>query len=139
MKIGRYAITAAVIALVFSFAAASAAPLPVNVSDYEFLLGTNCTINGQSGTCGVEFGSWTGGGGPVASGWTPFPGTRQGLWKASVNYTGKAKFGGRLGERQLRLVVYEWKNRVVPSSRQCCRLAFTSRMPTVIQGSAPRW
>jgi hypothetical protein len=51
-------------------------------------------INGQSGTCGVEFGGWTGGGGATANGWTHFPGNRLGLWKASVNYLGKAAFGG---------------------------------------------
>jgi hypothetical protein len=81
--------TTAAITLALGIAAASAAPLPVNVSGYEFLLGTSCTI----GTCGVEFGGWTGGSGQVANGWTPFPGTGQGLWKASVNYTGKAMFG----------------------------------------------
>ena len=68
-------------------------PLPVNVSGYEFLLGTNCMIAGQPGTCGVHFGGWTGGNGPVPNGWTPFPGTGQGLWKASVSYTGNAGFG----------------------------------------------
>ena len=68
-------------------------PLPVNVSGYEFLLGTNCTIAGQSATCGVQFGGWTGGNGSVPNGWTPFPGTGQGLWKASVSYTGSAGFG----------------------------------------------
>ena len=41
-------------------------PLPVNVSGYEFLLGTNCTIAGQPATCGVHFGGWTGGNGPDA-------------------------------------------------------------------------
>lgn len=96
MKIGRYAITAAAMALAFSLVPASASPLPANVSGYEFLLGTSCTINSQSGTCGVEFGGWTGGSGLVANGWTPFPGTRQGLWKANVNYTGKATFGGHV-------------------------------------------
>ena len=68
-------------------------PLPDNISGYEFLLGTNCMIAGQSGTCGVQFGGWTGGNGPVPNGWTPFPGTGQGLWKASVSYTGAAGFG----------------------------------------------
>jgi len=68
-------------------------PLPVNLSGYEFLLGTNCTIAGQPGTCGVHFGGWTGGNGPVPNGWTPFPGTGHGLWKASVSYTGNAGFG----------------------------------------------
>jgi hypothetical protein len=87
MKIGRYAIPA--VALAFSVAPASAASI-AKVSGYEFLLGARCTINFQPGTCGVEFGGWTA---PVANGWTPFPGTRQGLWKASVSYTGRAAFG----------------------------------------------
>jgi len=56
-KIAPYAITAAAIAVVSS--ASAAAPLPVNLSGYEFLLGTSCTINGQSATCGVAFGGWT--------------------------------------------------------------------------------
>lgn len=95
-KFGRYTISAAAMTLVFSFAAASAAPLPVNLSGYEFLLGTSCTIKGQSGTCNVAFGGWTGGSGPVANGWTPFPGTEQGLWKATVDYTGTVEFGGQV-------------------------------------------
>jgi hypothetical protein len=92
-KIAPYAITAAAIAVVSS---ASAAPLPVNLSGYEFLLGTSCTINGQSATCGVAFGGWTGGRGRVSTGWTPFPGTDEGLWKATVDYIGKVEFGGKV-------------------------------------------
>lgn len=86
----------AVMAAAFGFAPKAAAPsqLPVNLSGYEFLLGTSCTIDGQPATCGVEFGGWTGGGGQVANGWTPFPGTDEGLWKASVDRTGTAAFGG---------------------------------------------
>jgi hypothetical protein len=94
-KSGHFAIGAAA-TLIFGLTTASAAPLPVNISGYEFLLGTNCTINGQPGTCNVQFGGWTGGTGQVADGWTPFPGTDQGLWKATVNYTGKAEFGGQV-------------------------------------------
>ena len=45
----------------------------INLSAYEFLLGTACTINEQAGQCGVSFGGWTGGTGPVPTGWTPFP------------------------------------------------------------------
>ena len=96
MKTGRYVLAVAAMALVFSLAAAWAAPVSVNVSGYEFLLGTSCTIDGRPGTCGVEFGGWTGGRGPVENGWRPFPGNRQGLWMASVNYTGKAEFGGQV-------------------------------------------
>lgn len=93
-KIGQFAMAAMAVAVVFS---ASAAPLPVNLSGYEFLLGTSCTINGQSATCGVAFGGWTGGrGGPIANGWTPFPGNDEGLWKATVNYVGKPEFGGHV-------------------------------------------
>jgi hypothetical protein len=96
MKIGRYAL-ATTIALALSIVAASAdLELPVNVSGYEFLLGTDCTIDGQQATCGVQFGGWTGGGGQVANGWTTFPGNGEGLWKATVDYTGKAAFGGQV-------------------------------------------
>ena len=93
MKIGHYAVIATT-ALSLSIVAASAALLsPVNVSGYEYLLGTSCTINGQPSTCGVQFGGWTGGRGKVANGWSPFPGNGRGLWKATVNYTGQAAFG----------------------------------------------
>src|SRR5579862_4732821 len=64
-----------------------------NLSGYEFLLGSPCQINGSPGKCGVLFGGWTGGKGQEADGWTPFPGTRQGLWEADVNYTGSPDFG----------------------------------------------
>lgn len=84
----------AILALTSPLSAQADPPLPVNVSGYEFLLGTSCTINGQPGTCGVQFGGWTGGNGPVPNGWTPFPGTGQGLWKASVSYTGNAGLPG---------------------------------------------
>src|SRR4029079_12721198 len=82
MKIGRYAVTTT-IALALSIVAASAAlQSPINISGFEYLLGTSCTIDGQPATCGVRFGGWTGGRGQVANGWTPFPGDDQGLWKA---------------------------------------------------------
>ena len=93
MKLRHYAVTA-MTALGLSGVAASAALLsPVNVSGYEYLLGTSCTIDGQPATCDVKFGGWTGGDGQAANGWTPFPGNDEGLWKATVNYTGKAAFG----------------------------------------------
>jgi hypothetical protein len=66
---------------------------PINLSGYEFRLGSPCTIGGSAGKCGVQFGGWTGGSGPVADGWTPFPGTRKGLWEAQVDYIGSADFG----------------------------------------------
>jgi hypothetical protein len=94
MRYGRCAIVGAATALAFGNVAASAAALPVDVSGYELLLGTSCTIFSQAGTCGVEFSGWTGGEGQTANGWTRFPGTRQGLWKASVNYIGRPQFGG---------------------------------------------
>ena len=92
-KIGQFAIAATAVAGVFS---ASAAPLPINLSGYEFLLGTSCTINGQAATCGVAFGGWTGGHGPVAAGWTPFPGNDEGLWKATIDYLGRPQLGGHV-------------------------------------------
>jgi hypothetical protein len=98
-KIGRYTMATAAMAVVSSLASlapAAAGPLPVNLSGYEFLLGTSCTINGQAGTCDVQFGGWTGGKGRVANGWTPFPGTGEGLWKTTVDYVGKAKFDGQV-------------------------------------------
>jgi hypothetical protein len=90
MKSGYSSIAGAAIALALGNLAASAAPLPVSVSGYELLLGTPCTIFGESGTCGVAFSGWTSNPG----GWTRFPGTGQGLWKASANYIGRAGFGG---------------------------------------------
>jgi hypothetical protein len=96
MNIGRYAVTTT-IALALSIVAASAAlQSPINISGYEYLLGTSCTIDGQPATCGVRIGGWTGGRGQVANGWTPFPGDDQGLWKASVNYIGKTAFGHQI-------------------------------------------
>lgn len=65
----------------------------INLSGYEFQLGSPCSINGVAGKCGVAFGGWTGGGGQEPDGWTPFPGTRKGLWEAVVNYTGSPDFG----------------------------------------------
>ena len=64
-----------------------------NLSGYEFLLGSPCQVNGLPGKCGVLFGGWTGGKGQEPVGWVPFPGTRQGLWEADVNYTGSPDFG----------------------------------------------
>ena len=93
-KIGQFGIAATAVAVAFS--ASAAPPLPVNLSGYEFLLGTNCTINGQAATCGVAFGGWTGGHGPSATGWTPFPGNDEGLWKATIDYVGKAEFDGHV-------------------------------------------
>ena len=87
-------------ALAFGGAASAApTPLPVSVSGYELLLGSPCTINTQSGTCDVTFSGWTGGGGQMANGWTRVPGTGQGLWEATVNYTGRTQSCG--GSREI--------------------------------------
>lgn len=76
-----------------ALAQAPPAIYPLNLSGYEFRLGSPCTIGGVTGKCGVAFGGWTGGSGPGPDGWTPFPGTRKGFWDAEVNYTGSADFG----------------------------------------------
>lgn len=73
--------------------ASAATGVPLNVSGYEYSLGSNCWLGVTQATCGVQFGGWTGGSGPYANGWRGFPGDGHGLWKASVNYTGKAAFG----------------------------------------------
>lgn len=83
---------AAALVLALGLVAMPPPPSSLNLSGYEFLLGTACTINNQSGKCGVEFGGWTGGTGQNADGWTPFPGTRKGLWEATVNYIGSPDF-----------------------------------------------
>jgi hypothetical protein len=95
MKIGYYAV-AATTALAISIVAASADLLPVRVSGYEYFIGTSCTIDGQPATCDVQFGGWTGSGGQVPNGWRRFPGNGQGLWIATADYKGKAKFGGQV-------------------------------------------
>jgi len=98
MKKSRFLIIGGLLIAVFAWKFAPAvraqAPTDINLSAYEFLLGTACTVDGQAGKCGVSFGGWTGGTGPVSNGWTPFPGTRQGLWEATINYTGSPAFGG---------------------------------------------
>ncbi len=98
LKKSRFLIIGGLLIAVFAWKFAPAvraqAPTNLNLSAYEFLLGTACNINGQAGKCGVSFGGWTGGTGPTATGWTPFPGTRQGLWEATINYTGSPAFGG---------------------------------------------
>jgi hypothetical protein len=93
---GCHAATAATALALSIVPALAALESAVNVSGYEFLLGTDCTIDGQPATCGVHFGGWTGGGGQLANGWTPFPGDGHGLWKATVDYTGKAAFGAEV-------------------------------------------
>lgn len=91
----RFRTPALLAALIFSLAvsAFSQGPHSINLSGYEFRLGTPCTINDQAGKCGVKFGGWTGGGGDTTNGWTPFPGNKRGLWSADVNYIGSADFG----------------------------------------------
>jgi hypothetical protein len=85
--------TVATAAFAVALSIVGQAAASVNLSGYEFLLGTSCSINGEPGTCGVQFGGWTGGGGPISGGWTTFPGNRRGLWEANINYIGKANFG----------------------------------------------
>jgi len=80
--------------MAWKFTPAVKAQASTNLSAYEFLLGTSCTIAGEAGKCGVAFGGWTGGAGPVANGWAPFPGNKLGLWDADINYTGSPEFGG---------------------------------------------
>jgi hypothetical protein len=87
-----FAVLLAMAAGLALFAGAANAQISVNLSGYEVFLGVNCYIGGQPATCGVRFGGWTGGDGAVADGWTRFPGDRQGLWDANVNYTGSAGF-----------------------------------------------
>ena len=95
IKIGRY-VVAATTALALSIVAAFADLLPVRVSGYEYFIGTSCTVDGQPATCDVQFGGWTGSGGQVAGGWRSYPGSGQGFWTATVDYRGKAKFGGQV-------------------------------------------
>jgi hypothetical protein len=93
-KTSRLIITAlATTILALALPILSEAQPPVNLSGYEFLLGHSCTIAGQPAKCDVQFGGWTGGNGPVANGWRPFPGTEKGLWKAKISYIGTADFG----------------------------------------------
>ena len=93
-KVRLLAVAAAgAMALALGLAAVPPGPRSLNLSGYEFQLGTPCTINSQAGKCGVAFGGWTGGSGPVDGGWTPFPGTRKGLWEATIDYTGSPDFG----------------------------------------------
>ena len=77
-------------------ASAAATPLPVDLSGYELLNGSPCTINTQSGTCDVAFERLDrrrrANGERVAR----FPGTGQGLWEVIVNYDGRPHFGGHL-------------------------------------------
>lgn len=96
MKIAPFAVIAAT-ALPVSLVGSSAfsAP-PIYVAGYEYLLGDSCTVGGQAGTCGVQFGFWTGGSGAGPFGWTTFPGNGKGLGKATLNYYGKAAFGTTL-------------------------------------------
>ena len=95
MKIGHCA-AATVGVLALSIAAASADLIPVRVSGYEFYIGESCTVDGLPATCDVQFGGWTGSGGQAANGWRDFPGSGKGFWTASVDYRGKAKFGGQV-------------------------------------------
>lgn len=66
---------------------------PVYVSGLETSFGSDCTIAGQSATCGVKFAGWIGGDGQVPDGWEPPPGDFQGLWRTRIRYSGEVDFG----------------------------------------------
>jgi hypothetical protein len=90
IRILRWAVVILVVGLLSLGATSALAHTPpINLSGYEIFLGVTC----PTGTCGTTFSGWTGGSGPVAEGWQPFPGDSQGLWKATVNHTGGAGFG----------------------------------------------
>lgn len=83
----------AAMALALGLAAMPQPGSSINLSGYEFLLGTPCATGGAT-TCGVEFAGWTGGNGAKPNGWTHLPGSREGLWQATINYDGSPAFGG---------------------------------------------
>jgi hypothetical protein len=94
-RLRLFAIAAAAsMALALGIAAVPPPTTSVNLSGYEYMLGTSCTIQSQPGKCNVSFGGWTQDN--SVTGWTTFPGNGQGLWKASVNYTGSPAFGGHV-------------------------------------------
>jgi hypothetical protein len=92
-------IASAALAMALGLAAAPASiPSPfLNLSGYEFLLGTTCTIGGLPSKCGVSFLGWSGGKGPGPDGWTAYPGNTQGLWESTINYIGSPAFGSQVG------------------------------------------
>jgi len=94
-------VVAVLLVMVFAwkFAPSVKAGDSTNLSAYEFLLGSPCMIDGEAGKCGVSFAGWMGGGGPIANGWTPFPGDKQGLWDAEINYTGSPDFNASVTVR----------------------------------------
>jgi len=96
-NLNRFVITTLIMtAFAFAFLVVARAQPSVDLSGYEFRLGRDCTIDGLPAKCDVQFGGWTGGGGPVAGGWTPFPGDDKGLWKAKVNYRGTVDFNSKV-------------------------------------------
>lgn len=78
--------------LALSLAAAPIPPPFHNISGYEFATGNPC-IWTTSDTCGVSFLGWIGSKGPVPNGWRAFPGNTQGLWEATLDYSGTPGFG----------------------------------------------
>lgn len=88
--------SAVTMVLALSLAAAPIPPPFHNISGYEFLLGTPCTIESFPGTCGVSFLGWVGGKGAVPKGWMAYPGNTQGLWEATVNYIGSPAFDSQV-------------------------------------------
>lgn len=63
------------------------------VSGYELFPGLDCERDSAPATCGATFSGWVGGDGAVEGGWSPFPGTRQGFWEATIDRRGLAAFG----------------------------------------------
>ena len=107
--VNRWIVAAVVTAagpVVVSPVAARAAS-SVNLSGYEFLLGSLATIEGVPGTCGVAFGGWTGGSGANPGGFAIFPGNRRGLWEANINYIGMRPCGASVKRWKLRRAVQE--------------------------------
>ncbi|HZT08872.1 MAG TPA: hypothetical protein VFC51_17750 [Chloroflexota bacterium] len=65
---------------------------PIFVSGYEVSAGRACVVAGLAGNCGVTFGGWIGGAGPVSNGWAAFRGGPI-AWVVIVNYSGAAGLG----------------------------------------------
>jgi hypothetical protein len=90
LNVPKLALASALLMVLVGTALAS--PPPVPVSGYEIFLGYNCTIKGEAATCGATFSGWTGE--TPSGGWLAFPGSGQGTWSISANYTGHPAFGG---------------------------------------------
>ncbi len=67
------------------------ASLPL--SGVELFRGFPCASHGTRGTCGAYLAGWGGGSGDVTNGWAPFPGDKEALWEAHVDFDGEPAFG----------------------------------------------